>query len=180
MDVEIKMPDLATTSEEVTLIRWLVEVGQAVRLGQPLLEIETDKASMEVESVAAGILKAVYAEAGNPVAIGQVIAVIEKPGDKSAANLPPMAASAASATSGAVASTARATETPPAPMPPGHNAKPANSMFARNKLARESKPVGESQDIVLNATQRELARRLQDSKLTIPHYYLNISANAER
>src|SRR5450432_4709706 len=95
MDVEIRMPDLSTTGDEVTLIRWMVEVGQAVGLGQPLLEIETDKASMEVESVAAGILKAVYAEAGNPVAIGQVIAVIEKPGDKSAASLPSLAASVA-------------------------------------------------------------------------------------
>jgi pyruvate/2-oxoglutarate dehydrogenase complex dihydrolipoamide acyltransferase (E2) component len=57
MDIEIKMPDLATTDSEVTLIRWLIEVGQTVKLGQPLLEIETDKASMDVESIAAGTLK---------------------------------------------------------------------------------------------------------------------------
>src|SRR5436305_4067952 len=77
MDVQIKMPDLATTTEEVTIVRWLVEVGTAVRLGEPLLEIETDKATMDVEAVAGGVLKAILAQAGDQVSVGQVIAIVE-------------------------------------------------------------------------------------------------------
>jgi pyruvate dehydrogenase E2 component (dihydrolipoamide acetyltransferase) len=163
MDVPIIMPDLATTASEVTLIRWLVEVGQPVRLGEPLLEVETDKTSMEVESVAAGILSAVRAQPGDKVAVGQVIAVIAKT-DESAPVARPTAAAASRV------------EAPPARLHPD-KARSTNSLFARNKLARESAATGE---IVLNATQRELARRLQDSKQTIPHYYLNTSANADR
>ena len=80
MDVEIKMPDLATVDAEITVLKWLVEVGQSVKRGQPLLEVETDKATMEVESVAAGTLKNVQAQAGDKVEVGQVIAIIEKEG----------------------------------------------------------------------------------------------------
>src|SRR5258707_431040 len=76
MNVDIKMPDLATTDSEVTIIRWLVEIGQLVKLGQPLLEIETDKASMDVESVATGTLKAIHVPAGEQAGVGQIIATI--------------------------------------------------------------------------------------------------------
>ena len=76
MDVEIKMPDLATTDDTVILVRWLAQVGQTVKLGQPLFEVETDKATMEVESVAEGVLAAVHAEPGSLVPVGQVIATI--------------------------------------------------------------------------------------------------------
>jgi acetoin:2,6-dichlorophenolindophenol oxidoreductase subunit alpha len=79
MATEIKMPDLSTTGDEVLLVRWLVQVGETVALGQPLFEIETDKATMEVESVAAGVLQAQGAAAGDVVAVGQVVAVIDKP-----------------------------------------------------------------------------------------------------
>jgi pyruvate/2-oxoglutarate dehydrogenase complex dihydrolipoamide acyltransferase (E2) component len=47
MDIPIKMPDLATIAEEVCILRWYIEVGQHVKLGQPLLEIETDKAARQ-------------------------------------------------------------------------------------------------------------------------------------
>src|SRR5215813_12016377 len=77
MNVDIKMPDLATTDSEVTIIRWLVEVGQPVKLGEPLLEIETDKASMEVEAVVAGTLQAIHVAAGEQAGVGQVIATIK-------------------------------------------------------------------------------------------------------
>lgn len=77
MEFELKMPDLATTKAEVEVKTWLVEVGQPLRRGQPLLEVETDKTVMEVESVVTGILKAVYTQPGDEIAAGQVIAIIE-------------------------------------------------------------------------------------------------------
>ena len=54
MDVVMRMPDLATVDDTVTLLRWLVEVGQPIRRGEPLLEVETDKAILVVESVGVG------------------------------------------------------------------------------------------------------------------------------
>ena len=77
MEIEIKMPDLSTTGEDVVLTKWLVETGGEVKMGQPLFEIETDKATMEVESVASGRLKAIKAQPSERVNIGQVIAIIE-------------------------------------------------------------------------------------------------------
>ncbi|NIA17479.1 MAG: hypothetical protein GWO86_03940 [Planctomycetes bacterium] len=78
MEVEVKMPDLSTTEAEIVVSKWLVEPGQAVRRGQPLLEVETDKAAMEVEAIASGTLKAIHAKSGDKVAIGQLVAIIEK------------------------------------------------------------------------------------------------------
>ena len=59
MEVVMRMPDLATVDDTVTLVKWLVEVGQPVRRGEPLLEVETDKAILVVESAVAGTLQAI-------------------------------------------------------------------------------------------------------------------------
>lgn len=73
----MKMPDLATNEgTELGIARWLVEVGQTVKRGQPLLEVETDKATQEVESVVGGVLKAIHVAAGERVAVGAIIATI--------------------------------------------------------------------------------------------------------
>lgn len=71
------MPDLATNEGvELGIARWLVEVGQAVKRGQALLEVETDKALQEVECIASGTLKVIHVQPGDKVAVGAVIATI--------------------------------------------------------------------------------------------------------
>ena len=80
MDVEMKMPDLSTTEAEVQIVKWLVDVGQPVKRGEPLLEVETDKATVEVESFVTGVLKKVCAQIGDEVETGQVIAIVETEG----------------------------------------------------------------------------------------------------
>ncbi len=78
MEVRMKMPDLATTEgSEIAVVRWLVDVGAPVTRGQPLLEVETDKALQEIECIASGTLKAVHAQPEQTVPVGQVIATIE-------------------------------------------------------------------------------------------------------
>ena len=77
VEVEIKMPDLSTTEDQIKVIGWLVEVGQVVKRGQPLLVVETDKATMEVESVTSGTVKKINAQPGDMVPVGAVIAIIE-------------------------------------------------------------------------------------------------------
>lgn len=86
MDIRLKMPDLSTTGSEVTLLNWLVDVGDDVKRGQPLVEIETDKATMEVEAVSAGTVKELCVEAGTEVAVGDIYIVLAKEGG---AALPP-------------------------------------------------------------------------------------------
>lgn len=77
MDVNMKMPDLATNEgAELGITRWLVEVGQPVKRGQPLLEVETDKAVQEVECIANGTLKTIHAQSGQKVPVGSLIATI--------------------------------------------------------------------------------------------------------
>src|SRR5207244_2402038 len=77
VNVKIKMPDFGTTSSEVTVLRWLVEVGQRIERGQPLMEIETDKSTMEVESIATGIVKKFLVDCDQSVEVGRVIVIIE-------------------------------------------------------------------------------------------------------
>lgn len=74
---KFKMPDLSTTGEEVELKQWLVQVGDTIRRGQAIAEIETDKAVMEVESPVAGTLTECVAEIDTSVGIGTVFAHIE-------------------------------------------------------------------------------------------------------
>src|SRR5690242_907047 len=80
MEIELKMPDLATTDSSMKVVRWLIEVGQPVRRGQPLLEVETDKALMEVEAIANGRLSAVHVQPGDTVDAAQLIATIAAEG----------------------------------------------------------------------------------------------------
>ena len=172
MHVEIKMPDLATTDDEVTLVRWLIDIGQPVRLGQPLLEIETDKATMDVESVAAGTLSAIHVQEGERVAVGQIIAVIQN----EAAEAPNVVAISEQSSVGAAHEPhlQHKMAAPSAVIAPTKT-----SFFARNKAARQGQ-LSQADSITLTSTQREIARRLQESKQNVPHFYLTTSANAER
>ena len=76
MAVEIPMPRLSQTTDEVRLIRWLVAVGDSVRKGQALCEVENDKTTMEVESFAAGTVLRLEGEPDAIVAAGTLIAVL--------------------------------------------------------------------------------------------------------
>lgn len=77
----IVMPDLGQTVSEGTIQRWLVQEGEPVELGQPLLVVETDKAEVEVESVAEGVLLRIVEPAGRTVEAGSVIAHIGAAGE---------------------------------------------------------------------------------------------------
>ena len=73
-DFLMRMPDLATVDATVTVVAWLKEPGEIVKRGEPLLEVETDKAILPVESPVLGVLCEITALTGAEVATGQVIA----------------------------------------------------------------------------------------------------------
>jgi pyruvate/2-oxoglutarate dehydrogenase complex dihydrolipoamide acyltransferase (E2) component len=77
VNVKIKMPDFGTTSAEVTVLRWYIQPGQRIERGQALMEIETDKSTMDVESIVCGIVKELLVGDNDSVDVGQEIAIIE-------------------------------------------------------------------------------------------------------
>ena len=77
----LRMPDLGTVEGSVTLVRWLKREGDAVALGEPLFEVETDKGVSEVECAAEGTLVARLVAEGAAVAAGDSIASIKGRGE---------------------------------------------------------------------------------------------------
>ncbi len=77
MRIEVTMPNLGYDMEEGMLQSWLKRLGDAVMRGEPIAEIETDKTTVQMESIASGTLIEIHCEAGSQVAVGAVIAVIE-------------------------------------------------------------------------------------------------------
>src|SRR3984893_12768916 len=76
MNFELKMPDLSTTGSPIKVLRWLVAVGEFVERGQAVLDVETDKATMEVEALNSGKLLEQLVPAGQEACAGEVLAII--------------------------------------------------------------------------------------------------------
>ncbi len=81
MAKDVIMPALGMAQETGTLLQWLKAPGAAVAKGEPLMEVETDKATVEVEAPASGILANVTAQPGDVVPVGKPIALILAPGE---------------------------------------------------------------------------------------------------
>jgi pyruvate dehydrogenase E2 component (dihydrolipoamide acetyltransferase) len=81
MATDVIMPALGVAQEKGTLLNWLKAEGQPVTKGEPLMEVETDKATVEIEAPASGILANVIASPGDEVPVGNRIAVILAPGE---------------------------------------------------------------------------------------------------
>jgi pyruvate dehydrogenase E2 component (dihydrolipoamide acetyltransferase) len=185
MRFEMKMPDLATTESEIRIARWLVETGQKVDRGQPVVEVETDKATMEVESVASGVLAEMRAAANDSVSVGQVIAIMEVEGRSPVADVPAGGSFRAHEVAEA-APLLRKSDAGPESIAAQADVKPsrpAGGMFARNRAAPQAARAGETPapqvaGIALSVAERTAGKRLQESKQTIPHFYLQTSVNA--
>ncbi|MGA7725098.1 MAG: biotin/lipoyl-containing protein, partial [Opitutaceae bacterium] len=78
----IEMPKLSDTMTVGTLVKWLKKEGDTVQTGDMLAEVETDKATMELESFFDGTLLAVFVPAGSQVPLGAALCAIGKPGEK--------------------------------------------------------------------------------------------------
>jgi len=74
MTIDIRMPKLSDQMEEGTVIRWIVSAGQTVAQGDPIAEVETDKANVEIEAEQAGVVDEIVVQEGGAVAVGAVIA----------------------------------------------------------------------------------------------------------
>ena len=77
----LPLPKLGLNQEESEIVSWLVSEGDTIAEGQPIVEIETDKATVELEATAAGVLGRIVHGEGDIVPINRVIAVILEPGE---------------------------------------------------------------------------------------------------
>ncbi|RMH50075.1 MAG: dihydrolipoyllysine-residue succinyltransferase [Zetaproteobacteria bacterium] len=85
MMIEIKVPALGESESEATLVSWAKQVGDAVAVDDVLAEVESDKITLEITALDAGVLRAQHKQAGDVVAPGEVIGLIE-PGVEAAAS----------------------------------------------------------------------------------------------
>lgn len=235
MPISIEMPKLSDTMTEGTLLKWLKKVGDKVEMGDVLAEIETDKATMEMEAFDDGVMAEIFVQAGQKVAVGQKIAQLalsgEKPGDASTPaqpaptekaapqkeTAPAAKASPAASVAAAESSTAPKGRVKSSPLARHLAAQrgidlsritgtgPGGRVVSRDVLALQTAgatqastpspastaaqpapqaipalPAGPSDRVVpLSGMRRVIAERLVASKSTIPHFYLQVEANAE-
>jgi pyruvate dehydrogenase E2 component (dihydrolipoamide acetyltransferase) len=81
MATEVFMPKLSPTMEEGQVSRWLKKEGDQVTMGEPLAEIDTDKATMEMQALSNGVLRKIVVHEGESAPLGQMIAIIGEPNE---------------------------------------------------------------------------------------------------
>jgi len=244
MPIEITMPRLSDTMEQGTVIKWNVSEGAEVTAGDMLADIETDKATMELQAYDDGVLAKIVAGEGDTVDVGAVIAVLAEEGED-------VSEAAASAGSGAASSKSKSAgssdesggsdsgsstavmdppKSAPAPSTNGSTAGTGERVFASplaKKIADEtgvdlgsltgSGPSGrivkadveaaasgatagvstgggtsaappmmptenatlEARSVELSNMRRTIAKRLVESKTTVPHYQVTVSVDME-
>jgi pyruvate dehydrogenase E2 component (dihydrolipoamide acetyltransferase) len=195
MPTEVIMPALGLAQETGKVLRWLKAEGESVAKGEPLLEVETDKVTVEVEAPAEGILGGLRAGEGDDVPVGQAVAFVLAPGESA----PEPATVTAAPEPAAVSSAPQATEAEPSEASAGPKAGPKErrrlaSPKAR-RLAREhgieldsvtgSGPHGSvlaadlegangdrAATLELGPVWQRMAERVARSWQTVPHFFL--------
>ncbi|HEY1854252.1 MAG TPA: dihydrolipoamide acetyltransferase family protein, partial [Solirubrobacterales bacterium] len=134
---EIVMPRLSDSMEEGTILTWLKQEGEAVAIGEELVEIETDKANMAYESDVAGTLTEILAKEGETLAIGAPIAVVGERGGAPAPEAP---------------------ESAPAPGAPAPEASPPAERSALVALRATDEERSDGERVKASPLARRLAR----------------------
>ena len=192
MPISVVMPALEMAQETGKLISWLKKEGENVAKGEPLLEVETDKAVMEVEAPGDGILAGIKAQEGDVIPVGRTIAWLVGPGEKPPAEAAPPVLAARAGTKPPPAATATAAAMPAAPA--GAKISPKARRLAREynvdiSRVRGTGPEGAitTDDVLaaaepaaaavpakptLSSVARLMAERTTESWTTAPHFYL--------
>lgn len=202
MPKQLIMPALGMAQETGKVLRWLRAEGEEVRQGEPVLEVETDKANVEIEAPASGVLAKVLAREGDEVPVGQVIGWILLPGEQPSELAEPVAPSRAAKAATVETQGVQAAESAPPPPPaaapsPRPRASPKARRLARElgvdlRSVRGSGPGGAvlAADLeVLHAGGQALevphvwklmAERTLRAWTTVPHFFLQRDVRADR
>jgi pyruvate dehydrogenase E2 component (dihydrolipoamide acetyltransferase) len=224
---DVNMPKLSDTMEEGTVLDWKKQDGDEVHRGEVLAEIESDKASFEIEAESDGVLHIVV-DSGQPVPVGQQIGVIGDAGASPVAPPPAATAPPATAPVGARRASPSSPDTPPetaqpdprpaAPVGNGLKVSPLARRLARERGVDLTSLAGTGpegrivkEDVLAAAggaapraagagtvaptaprapgppvevqeptrMQATIARRMTESKTTVPHFYVTVEARVD-
>src|ERR1044071_9563148 len=115
MATQVVMPKLSPTMEEGQLSRWMKNEGDKVSFGEPIAEIDTDKATMEATATTSGVLRKIIVPAGETVPLGAPIAIVGEPDEDISGLVSEASAGAAQAEKKQPAQEQAAAEAPPPP-----------------------------------------------------------------
>jgi acetoin:2,6-dichlorophenolindophenol oxidoreductase subunit alpha len=174
MDFAMRMPDLATVDATVTIVGWLKEVGQQVKRGEPLLEVETDKAILPVESPVVGVLSEITAGRGAEVAMGQIIALLSV-FDEAATAGTPSSTERPAHTAGTPGPSAALSPhpkqlAPEARRPADGATMPRVSMFERNRQRRAQDSLAPSGPVDRESYQPDFIKSLYEQMVLIREF----------
>ena len=146
MATQVIMPKLSPTMEEGQLSRWLKKEGDKVSMGEPLAEIDTDKATMEMQALGNGVLRKILIQEGESAPLGQLIAIIGEP-DEDISSL------TSQAPAGAAAKADAPVAEKPAEQKESDEAKPAQPVETEAPAAGNGRP-GQAPAVAQPATGR--------------------------
>src|SRR3954469_14966364 len=124
MATQVVMPKLSPTMEEGQISRWLKNEGDKVSMGEPLAEIDTDKATMEMQALGNGVLRKILVKEGESAPLGQPIAVIGEADEDISALLAQVSAGGSTQQAAATAETGQKREDAPEQKAPAEAARP--------------------------------------------------------
>jgi pyruvate dehydrogenase E2 component (dihydrolipoamide acetyltransferase) len=221
MATKILMPKLSDTMTEGKILKWVKKEGEKVKQGETLVEIESDKADMELEAYDSGILRKIITPEGSSAIIGAPIAIIAEANEdissllsevtstsvqpqkkdaqsgkiESAGSLPQsMAASPQVESNGHIKASPVAKRLAnekrvelrsiPGSGPQGRIIKQDVEAFVKEKKpfsVRTEAPIisGGYRDVELSPIRKTIAKRMQESKQTVPHFYVTIEIDME-
>jgi len=198
MPISVVMPALEMAQETGKLVSWRKQEGESVSKGEILLEVETDKAILEIEAPADGVLAAVKAHSGAVVPVGETIAWIVGPGEVAPVDAPsfespsssgklPLAAAApeahvqAAAPAGRISPKARRlAKEQGVDLSRLQGSGPGGEILAADILAGASqKPAAHPDAEVPGPVGRLMAERTTQSWTTVPHFFVSREIDAE-
>ena len=150
MPINIEMPKLSDTMTEGTVVRWLKKEGEEVEIGDIIAEIETDKATMEMEAFDEGILSKISVPEGGKAPVGSAIAILLEDGESEEATTP-SAESAPAALPNTPPAAAKALESAAATVNKSQTPAPTPTDGGRIKASPLAKKIAESEGVDLTA-----------------------------
>ena len=151
MPINIEMPKLSDTMTEGTVVRWLKKEGEEVEIGDIIAEIETDKATMEMEAFDEGILSKISVPEGGKAPVGSAIAILLEDGESEEATAPSSAESAPAALPNTPPAAAKALESAAATVNKSQTPAPTPTDGERIKASPLAKKIAESEGVDLTA-----------------------------
>jgi pyruvate dehydrogenase E2 component (dihydrolipoamide acetyltransferase) len=217
MATKILMPKLSDTMTEGVILKWLKKEGEKVKQGETLVEIESDKADMELEAYDSGILRKIMVPEGGKAEIGAPIAIIAEANEDisalltdispaaqqipktetakdSSKSLPPSSPASSIVADGRVIASPLAKRlaaenkielrTISGSGPQGRIIKRDVEPLISGKKTLQFKPAapiirGGHRDVELSLIRKTIAKRMQESKQTVPHFYVTVEIDME-